>query len=443
MAPPLREDGDRLHAKSQLAGRQAERDRATAHYRRPRPGDVANEPVSGPQGRDSWLSLLAKRQVADVAGASMLARLPIAMGAVALVIFVHARTGSFGAAGAVAGAYTLAFALAGPVLGRVVDRRGTRTVLLPAGVACSIATVGVVVLGASDASTGPLVLTAGLAGATTPPVSGIIRRTWPILVESHELPAAYLLDTILTETVFVAGSLLTGVLAALVGPAAPLIAAAGFGLAGTVRLMTVNAVGGAAPAAAEHVTRAGAFASRTLRLLVLTGVPLGAMFGALDVALPAFGAAHGQPALGGLFTACLGVGSVIGGFLYGALRAALGDTRQSYLRLSIAQPLCCLPLLIASSSPTVIVFAILAGLPVTPILTVRARVAQISMPPGTGTETFTLLLLAVMVGISAGATLSGPLVAAGRWQLGVLAAAAAPIATIPLLVVGRGLLPSS
>ena len=63
----------------------------------------------------------------------MLARLPFGMGGVALVIFVHARTGSFGIAGLVTGFYTLAFALAGPLLGRLVDRRGPLPVLRPGG----------------------------------------------------------------------------------------------------------------------------------------------------------------------------------------------------------------------------------------------------------------------------------------------------------------------
>ena len=77
-----------------------------------------------PDGRGPWARVLFAPQVASLATASIVGRLPFGMGGVAFVIFVHARTGSFGVAGLVTGFYTLAFALAGPVLGRQVDRRG-------------------------------------------------------------------------------------------------------------------------------------------------------------------------------------------------------------------------------------------------------------------------------------------------------------------------------
>ncbi len=75
--------------------------------------------------------------------------------------------------------------------------------------------------------------------------------------------------------------------------------------------------------------------------------------------------------------------------------------------------------------------AVLAGSFAAPMLTLRSRVAELTMPDGTGTETFTWLLLAVMVGASASSALAGPLVEAGGWRAGVVlggrrAAARAP-----------------
>jgi MFS family permease len=389
----------------------------------------------------SLSQLLRRPGIPSLAVSSALARIPFSMGAVALVIFVHARTGSFGASGVVTAAYSFSFAVAGPVLGRLVDRRGPQLVLLPSATVAALAMAAIIVLGEVGAPVAALIAGAVTAGAATPPISGVLRQGWPRLVEPAELPAAYLFDSVLIEIVFVSGQLLTGLLAVTVDPAAPLGFAGVVGLVGACWFAWLPQVRGMAPSATQHHRRAGALASPAIRLLVVTGLPIGFTFGALDVALPAFGAGHGSSAMGGLFTALLGVGSVVGALLYGVYASRFGDLRQANVRLAIAQPLFCLPLLLAPAPIFLVLPAVLAGLYAAPILTVRSRIAQIAMPPGTGTETFTWLLLAVMVGVSAGSLVAGPLVEASGWRLGVAAAIVVPAAAVPLLVVRQRLLP--
>jgi MFS family permease len=394
-------------------------------------------------GRGPWARLLAAPQVAALATASVVARLPFGMVGVALVIYVHARTGSFGVAGLVTGCYTLAFALAGPLLGRQVDRRGPRPVLAPAAVLCALALLAVVAIGEGSAATLPLALASVAAGAAMPPISGVLRRTWPALVDRADLTTGYLFDSILIEVVFVCGPLLTGLLAAAIDPAAPLLAAAGLVLVGTAWFLLVPVVRHEVPHPHAGGTRVGALSSPAIRFVTFCGLPIGASFGALDVALPAFGAAHGQSALGGIFAAALSLGSMLGAVLFGALGARLGDLREATLRLAVAQPLVIAPLLLAPSPVALVVLALLAGSFAAPMVTLRSRAAELTMPPGTGTETFTWLLLAVMVGASASSALAGPLVEAGGWRVGVVLAVAAPVAALPAVAAGRGLLPAA
>jgi MFS family permease len=391
----------------------------------------------GPRGR-----VVKAPQVGAIATASVIGRLPIGMSGVAFVIFVHSRTGSFGVAGLVTGFYTLSCALAGPLLGRAVDRRGPRPVLAPAAVVCALALLAVVAIGESGAATVPLVLAAAVAGASMPPISGVLRRTWPALVPPEDLITAYLFDSVLIETVFVCGPLLTGILAASVAAAAPLFAASGFVLLGSVWFLLVPVVGGEEPVRDTQRRRAGALASPVIRFITLSGLPIGASFGALDVALPAFGASHGDAALGGLYIASLSVGSMLGALLFSVMGGRLGDMRQASLRLAVAQPLLIAPLLLASASLELVVLALVAGSFAAPMITLRSRAAQLTMPAGTGTETFTWLLLAVMVGTSASAALAGPLVELG-WRWGVLLAVVAPLAALPSIFAGRRLLPAA
>lgn len=386
----------------------------------------------------AYRRIFSTPHVLSLAAASVVARLPVGMGAVALVIFVHDRTGSFGIAGAVAAAYTIGLGGTAPLLGRLVDRRGPWPVLVPAALVSGTALVGVVALGDAGAPTAPLVACAALAGAAMPPIGGLLRHLWPELVEPELLVNAYVVDSILIEVVFVTGPLLTGLLAATVGPAGALFAAAALGLGGTVWFAVAPPLRGFEPAPAHQRTRAGALASPTIRLLVMAGIPVGSTFGALDVALPAFGAAHGSSALGGPFAASIAAGSALGALVYGSAPQRFGTPVQTCIRLAFFQPLVCLPLLLAPGVGAMLALGVLAGTFIAPTITARTQIAQVTMPPGTGTEVFTWLSLSIVVGASAGSALAGPLVQGGGWRAGVLLAAALPALGLPLtLALGR------
>ena len=390
----------------------------------------------------AYRRILATPHVLQLTIASVVARLPVGMTGVALVIYVHDRTGSFGAAGAVAGASTIGLALTAPVLGRLVDRRGPRPVLVPAAVVAAAALAALVLVGNAGGGTWALVALAGLSGAAMPPVGGVLRHLWPDLVAEDLLVNAYVLDSILIEAVFISGPLLTGLLAATAGADAAILAAAGLGLIGAVWFVALPPLGRVEPAPPQHRTRAGALASPVIRLLVFTGFAIGSTFGALDVTGPAFGAAHGSPALGGPFGASLALGSALGALVYGAAPERFGTPAQVTVRLALLQPLVCLPLLLAPTVGAMLALGVLAGSFIAPTITARTQIARDAMPPGTGTEVFTWLSLSLMIGASAGSALAGPIVEAGGWRAGVILAAALPALGLPFLLARKGLLPT-
>jgi MFS family permease len=388
----------------------------------------------------AYRRILAQPHVLALCAASVLARLPVGMGSVALVIFLHDRTGSFGVAGLAAGAFTVGLGATSPLLGRLVDRRGPRPVVVPAALVTAASLILVVVLAEAGAGTAALVAASALAGGSTPPIGGLLRQLWPRLVGEADLVGGYVIDSLLIEVFFVAGPLLTGVMVAAIGPASPLFAAAGCGFLGALWFAAVPALGTADRVPAEHRTRAGALASPAIRLLVLTGVPIGISFGVFDVIYPAFGAEHGNSALGGPFIAATAIGSAIGALLYGAQAHRFPTPAQGSVALAVYQPLACLPLLLADTNLAMLLLAPIAGSYIAPASNLRNQIAQAAMPPGTGTEAFTWLALSLTVGASAGAALAGPLVQSSGWRAGALLAAGLPALWLPLILLRRELL---
>jgi MFS family permease len=390
-------------------------------------------------GLAAYRRVFARPHVLPLVATSVVARIPGGMGAVALILYVHGTSGSFGAAGIVAGAFTVGLGLTGPLLGRLIDRRGSRLVLVPGAVVGGIALAALVALGDGGAGTAALAAAAFLAGAATPPVNGVLRQRWPDLVGAADLPTAYACDAILLEAIFIAGPLLAGLLAATAGPATAVLAAGALGAIGTVFFARLGTIG---PAPHDGSPRhwLGALASPRLRLLVFAGLPLGGMFGALDVALPAFGAHHGAAALGGPYAAALAFGSALGGIAYGTRPGTFGPASRALPTLAGLMALLCLPVLVATSIPAMFFCAAVAGLCVAPLITARNQLVHTSALAGTGTEAFTWLALSVTLGASLGSAVAGPLVEAAGWRAAAVLACALPAVATIVLVWRRRLL---
>jgi MFS family permease len=401
---------------------------------------MASDATAPPsQGLAAYRRVLSAPRVRPLVTFALLARMPIGMGAVAIILFIHGQTDSFGIAGGVAGAYTIGLGITGPSVARFIDRHGSRFVIVPGALLVMAAMGALVVLGEAGAGTVPLVAVGFLAGAGSTPIGGIFRQRWPELVGPAELPTAYALDAVMMEVVFISGPLLAGILAATAGAAEGLLVAGVLGIVGSVgfaRLSTVKP--GGDPGAERHWL--GALASPHLRLLVLSDLPLAGTFGALDVMLPAFGAHHGAAALGGPFAAALAFGSGVGGIAYGARPGILGPPRRALIVLSGLMVLTCLPLPAATGIPEMFVFAALAGVTLAPQITVRNQVVQSTLVQGTATEAFTWLALATTIGASIGSALVGPLVEAAGWRAGAVVAVVLPAVATLIVIVRRDLI---
>ncbi|MBA2347379.1 MAG: MFS transporter, partial [Solirubrobacterales bacterium] len=157
--------------------------------------------MNRPVGR--YRRLLSTPGIATIMSTGLAARLPLGIMGLALVLFVREETGSYASAGAVAAAYAVGTAVAGPFAGRLVDRIGVRAVLLPMAALNAAGTVAIVVLGSAGATVPLLVLVAAAAGGALPPVSSVIRTQLAArLSDEDELEStAFALDAVIVEIV--------------------------------------------------------------------------------------------------------------------------------------------------------------------------------------------------------------------------------------------------
>ncbi|HET6480399.1 MAG TPA: MFS transporter, partial [Actinoplanes sp.] len=144
---------------------------------------------------------LALPGIKSLLAVATLARIPIAAGAVVLTLHVVNDLGrGYGAAGLIGAAFTIGGSVGAPVLGRVIDRRGLRLVLVLTTVA------EVLFWSLAQAVPYPALLAMALVGGFLAlPAFSVARQSISALTpEAQRLPA-FALDSISTEMSFMAG----------------------------------------------------------------------------------------------------------------------------------------------------------------------------------------------------------------------------------------------
>ena len=106
-------------------------------------------------------------EVPRTLASSLLGRLPYTAIALLLILRVRDAGGGYGDGGIVAGAFAVGLAAVAPFIGRLVDLRGHRAVLLPAAIVSSVPLV-VIALAPDDTPVPVLAALAALAGHGAP-----------------------------------------------------------------------------------------------------------------------------------------------------------------------------------------------------------------------------------------------------------------------------------
>jgi MFS family permease len=376
--------------------------------------------------------------------ASVIGRLAISMGPLSTVLGIRATTGSYSAAGLVAAALAVGLGIGAPVLGRIVDRRGQRTVVLVGAAVSAITTWGLAIAAVNRAPIPALLVLALVAGAALPPLSACMRATWQSLVHSQEdREAAYALEAVGIELIFIIGPVLVGALLLTPVQAMPLLATGTATLLGGIAYASTDAVRRWRPEPTQphHRRRGGALRSRGVLATLAAFSLVSIAFGTLDVSLAATAERDlGNEALVGvLFTAIAG-GSLVGGLWYGGRRFTWPQRRRLIVTLAVFA-LGLVPLSFASGNLWLLLGALaVAGIGIAPSSIVSHQLLDDTAPPGARTEAQAWSGTANTAGAAAGTALAGVLVDLGGPQLSLRLAPVAVAAAIVVVIACQRLL---
>jgi MFS family permease len=320
--------------------------------------------------------------------ASVVGRLSLGMTSLALLLLVRDSSGSYAVAGLVSGAYALSFGVLGPALARLADRTGPVPALRITGL-LHPALLGLVVVVADSGLPLPVLLVPTVAaGATVPPLGPVMRALWAGALRGPALATAYSLESVVVELCFVLGPLLVASLTLLLDPAAPVLASGALAGVGALWLSATARVGAVQPHDERHGSRFGPLSSPAVRALLLTVAGVGATFGAVEVAVPAFVEEQGARASSaGVLLAVWSAGSIVGGLVYGGLSLRASHRSQMPVLVTALAVGTALPLL-ATGTTSLGLALFVFGLTIAPYSACNSVLLGQAAPAGTVTEAF-------------------------------------------------------
>ena len=391
--------------------------------------------VTGP-----YLEILRRPGAAKFTAAAFLARIPISMVALGIVLMVSELRGSYALAGIVAAAYTISSALLNPMGSRAVDRWGQMRVvrILVAVHALSLLLLAWASVAGADSLV--LVALAIVSGSTQPATGALVRARWAhLLGPDIRLRTAFAFEGVLDELIFVIGPPLATFLAVALSAPAPVVASAVLVSLGATLLLvqrgTEPPVTGARRTGSGHPLRRMGVPSVLVVLVAIGGV-----FGSVDVATVALADEAGQRAAAGLILAAYAAGSMASALVLGSRSGSASDDRlpRQLLVASLALLVVTLPLLLRPTLLALALLVLLAGLAVSPVLITGFSLVEALVLPTQITEGLSWAISAIGLGVAASAAGTGWLVDRAGPQAGFLVTLGSALLVAAAALVGNG-----
>ena len=342
--------------------------------------------------------------------AGLIARLPLSMTGLGIVLLISITTGSFGRAGLVTAVGTVVGAVAAPAWGRLIDRVGQARVLVTATL---INNASLAVLITSVLQNWPLPTTLAAAvgvGVGFSSAGACVRARW-----THRLRGSALLNTafaweaVVDEVVFIVGPVLATFLATSIHPALGLATGAVLGLIGSLALAAQRGTEPPVQPTAQRQAAAQRLIPAVLVPIVLAHAALGALFGGMEVVIVAFAEEAGVLPLAGFLIMAWASGSLIAGVITGAITWRASPLRRFRIGAAVLAA-SLLPLPFVDQPLITAALLIVSGLGIAPTLIAVVAVTSAAVPPTRLTEALGWASTGLASGLAIGAASLGQVI---------------------------------
>lgn len=382
-----------------------------------------------------YRSVLRMPGAAAFCAASFVARMPLAMYALGIVLAISARDGKYGFAGVLSACYVFGNAVGIPILSICVDRYGQRQLLLPVGAVHLLSGVAFAIMLKTGTPDWSLVVPAVLFGAAYLPFGSLVRARWSNLLDGRpELSTALSIESVLDEVIFVIGPLIATVLATQADPVLVICLGIVLVSSGSWRLSELRATEPPVHPR-EDAGHVSALRSPGMVTLTLASVGMGAVFASAEVAMVAYCGQHHHRSWSGFVLAAIAVASGASGLVYGAVEWRTSVLRRFRLQ---AMVFAVLPVVLfaATNVPVLALCAFVFGLGVAPALITCFSLIQQIVPARALTEGLSWIGTGLNVGYGAGAALVGGIADAhgARTAFLVVVGSAASVGVLGLML---------
>ncbi|MFC4586904.1 MFS transporter [Sphaerisporangium corydalis] len=339
--------------------------------------------------------------------AGFIGRMPMSMLGIGIVLLISALTGSYATAGAISATVALAFAIAAPLSGRLVDRFGQARILVPFVLLHGAALVTLMLCAAYGAPIWTLFVTGVVVGGSANSLGSMVRARWShILGGSARLHTAFSFESVADEVIFVAGPALVTGLTTLVNLYAGLILTLVCTVAGTLAFALQR---GTEPPSRPGPAQSGSpITIPGVALLSCVFLAMGAVFGSVDLITVAFAEDNGAKAASGLLLGSFAGGSMVSGLWYG-FHAWTISLRHRFVRSLAVFAIGLTPILLIADTKIMAVALFFAGLAISPTIITGYALIERLVPAHLLTEGMSWISTAVGFGVAIGAWAGGRL----------------------------------
>lgn len=362
---------------------------------------------------------------------AFVARLPIAMTVLGIVLLISETTGSYAQAGALAAVFQVGIAVGTLVTSRLADQLGQHRLLPWIAMAHGLGLVAFIATVEGGLALGLQIVSVLLAGLSQPAIGSMVRARWAKAATTPEqLRGAFALESIIDELIFSIGPLLTAFLAFQVGLPVPLVVAAVLTVVGSLALSiqrrTEPAPSGRRRGRAGGERHRSALRAPGMVFMTVAAVGVGGVFGSYEVTVVAFAENAGQSGASGLILGLWAVGSMLGGIYFGARGWRVALPRQVLLLTGLLA-LVLTPAAFVGSVPILAVSTFFAGMAVAPALIAVFSLTERLVPPSQLTEGLTWATSGMSIGFSTGTSIAGIVIDSfgTSWAFGIPVASAA------------------